>query len=172
VLSLLLSLTPAVTGGRRHVQPATQTTFIRNLGTHLMELSDFADLLAARGQRLLPGSHAVPVDVLVRQPDGAIARFTARGTTIRLALFDPDALASIVLGTDCGCGKHHEPTGPARTALRAGATPVLERVIDGRVAFGWSTHEAGLLRLAEAAPYYFELLDMTTVDQPTFATLP
>ncbi len=137
-----------------------------------MELSVFADLLAARGQRLLPGSHVVPVDVLIEQRDGTIVHFTARGTTIRLALFDPDALASIVLGTDCGCGKHHEPTGPARTALRAGAAPVLERVIDGRVAFGWSTHEAGLLRLAEAAPYYFELLDMTTVDQPTFATLP
>src|SRR5262245_51084436 len=129
-----------------------------------MELSVFADLLAARGQRLLPGSHVVPVDVLVEQPDGAIAHFTARGTTIRLALFDPDALASVVLGTDCGCGKHHGPTGPARTMLRAGAAPVFERAIDGRVAFGWTMHEAGLLTLSEAAPYYFELLDMTTVD--------
>jgi hypothetical protein len=136
-----------------------------------MELSDFADLLAARGQRLLPGSHAVPVDVLVRQPDGAIARFTARGTTIRLALFSADALSSIVLDAECGCGQHHQPAGPARTALRAGAVPLLERVIDGRLAFGWTSHEAGLLRLAQAAPYYFELLDMTTVDHPTLATL-
>jgi hypothetical protein len=136
-----------------------------------MELSVFADLLATRGQRLLPGSHVVPVDVLAEQPDGTIAHFTARGTTIRLALFDHDALASIVLSTDCGCGKYHEPAGLARTALRAGAEPLLERVIEGRLAFGWTSHEAGLLRLAEAAGYYFELLDMATVDYPALATL-
>lgn len=125
-----------------------------------MDLAAFSSLLVARGQRLLPGSYAVPVDVLVALPDGAVARFTARGTTIRLALFDAGAVSSIELATECGCGQHHESAGPVRTWLRGGAVPVRERVIDGRAAFGWTGHEAGLLRLADAVPYYFELLDM------------
>jgi hypothetical protein len=134
-----------------------------------MDISAFADLLAARGLRLLPGSYAVPVDVLVQLPDGAVARFTARGTTIRLAVHAPDSLSSIVIAPECGCGKHHDLVGPARTALRAGAVPLIERSIDGEVAFGWTGHEAGLLRLADAATYFFELLDMAEVDAPALA---
>src|SRR5262245_27781614 len=133
-----------------------------------MDISAFADLLASRGLRLLPGSYAVPVDVLVRLPDGAVARYTARGTTLRLAVHAPDALSSMVIAPECGCGRHHDivgPLGPARTALRAGAVALFERSIDGEVAFGWTGHEAGLLRLADAAPYFFELLDMVLLER-------
>ena len=129
-----------------------------------MDLAAVSSLLLARGQRLLPGSHAVPVELLVALPGAAVARFTARGTTIRLALFAADALSEIVLPTECGCGQHHESAGPRRTWLRGDAVPVLERVIDGRAAFGWTGHEAGLLRPAEAVPYYFELLDMLALE--------
>lgn len=54
-----------------------------------MNLSAFADLLASRGLRLLPSSHAVPVELLVQLPDATIARFTARGTMLRLRQYSP-----------------------------------------------------------------------------------
>ena len=131
-----------------------------------MNVSAFADLLASRGLRLIPGSYAVPVDVLVELTDGTVAHFTARGTTITLALYAPSALQALVIPPDCGCGQHHEPIGPTRTALRAGAVPLAERTIDGELAFGWTGHEAGLLRLADAATHFFELLARATDTEP------
>jgi len=123
-----------------------------------MNITAFADLLAVHDLRLLPGTHAVPVEVLAARSDGTVLHFTARGTTIRLALYAPDAVTSIEIPTDCGCGKHHGPAGPVRNTLRAGAVPLTERVIDGELEFGWTGHEAGLLRLADATSYFFHLL--------------
>lgn len=133
-----------------------------------MDIATFADLLASRALRLLPGSYAVPVDLLVELPDARVARFTARGTTIRLAVFASDALTSIVIGPQCGCGRPHDQSGPLRTRLRPGATPLLEHVIDGEVTFGWTGHEAGLLRLGEAVDHFFDLL--TASSQPERST--
>ena len=134
-----------------------------------MDLAAVSTLLSTRGQRLLPGSHAVPVELLVALPDATVARFTARGTSIRLALFAAAAVSEIVLPTECGCGFHHESAGPVRTWLHRDAVPVAERVIDGRAAFGWTSHEAGLLRLADAVPYYVELLDMLGLEPAEFS---
>jgi hypothetical protein len=127
-----------------------------------MNLSALADLLDAHGLRLLPGSFAVPVNLLVVLPDSSVAHFTARGTTLRLAIHEPQALTSVVVAPDCGCGKHHAPSGPSRMTLRSDAVPVVERTIDGELAFGWTGHEAGLLRLTDAAAYFFELLAEVT----------
>lgn len=137
-----------------------------------MNIAAFADLLARRGLRLLPGSYAVPVDVLVELPDATVAHFTARGTTIALALHAPGVLRSVAIPTDCGCGTHQELPGPTRTALRAGAVPLAERSIDGELAFGWTGHEAGLLRLADAATYFFELLSRAADTEPAPAPAP
>ncbi|HEU4948926.1 MAG TPA: hypothetical protein VFT31_17395 [Kribbella sp.] len=123
-----------------------------------MNLSSFADLLASRGLRLLPGSHVVPVDLLVELPEATIAHFTARGTTLRLRCYSPASLTSIVLAPECGCGDHHPQVGPIRPVLSARAVPLSERTIDGRRLFGWQGHEAGLLRLADASTYFFDLL--------------
>jgi hypothetical protein len=123
-----------------------------------MNLSAFADLLASRGLRLLPGSHAVPVDLLVQLPDATIARFTARGTTLRMRSYAPGALTSILIAAECGCGDHHPQTGPNRVTLSTYAVPLAERVIDGELVFGWQNHEAGLLRLADASTHFFSLL--------------
>jgi hypothetical protein len=127
-----------------------------------MNLSAFADLLASRGLRLLPGSHAVPVDLLIQLPDATIGHFTARGTTVRMRLYGPDALTSIVIAAECGCGDHHPQTGPNRITLSASAVPLTERVIDGELLFGWQSHEAGHLRLADAATHFFTLLAQLT----------
>ncbi|GAA1518303.1 hypothetical protein [Kribbella lupini] len=132
-----------------------------------MNLSAFADLLASRGLRLLPGSHAVPVDLLVQLPDATIARFTARGRTLRLRQYAAEALTTITIPTECGCGDHHPQTGPNRVTLSAYAVPLAERLIDGELVFGWTGHEAGLLRLADAAPYFFDLLAALPQEQRT-----
>ena len=124
-----------------------------------MNLSALSDLLAARGLRLLPGSHAVPVELLVELSDATIARFTARGTTLRLRHYSPDALRSIVIAAECGCGDHHPQTGPNRITLSSYAVPLTERVLDGELLFGWTHHEAGSLRLADAATHFFTLLE-------------
>jgi hypothetical protein len=83
-----------------------------------MNLSAFADLLASRGLRLLPGSHAVPVELLVQLPDATIAQFTARGTTLRMRSYAADALTTITIAAECGCGDHHPQTGRGRWRRR------------------------------------------------------
>jgi hypothetical protein len=131
-----------------------------------MNLPAVADLLDARGLRLLPGSFAVPVNLLVELPDTSVARFTASGTTIRLSVYEPGVLTSIVVPTECGCGQHHEPSGPRRTVVDSHATPTVERTIDGTLEYGWRNHEAGLLRLPQAIPYFFDLLASATAPTP------
>ncbi|MEU4295014.1 hypothetical protein AB0E63_42905 [Kribbella sp. NPDC026596] len=130
-----------------------------------MNLPAFADLLASRGLRLLPGSHAVPVELLVQLPDATIVRFTAQGATLRLRSYSPDALTTITIPAECGCGDHHPQTGPTRVTLSRYAVPSEERIIDGELLFGWQTHEAGLLPLPDAAPHFFTLLE--TLPTPT-----
>jgi hypothetical protein len=124
-----------------------------------MNLPAFADLLAFHGLRLLPGSHAVPVELLVQLPDAMIARFTARGTTLRLRSYSPDVLTAVTIPAECGCGDHHPQTGPTRITLSRYAVPIDERIIDGELLFGWQSHEAGLLTLLDTAPHFFALLD-------------
>ncbi|MFF0268037.1 hypothetical protein [Kribbella sp. NPDC004536] len=124
-----------------------------------MNLPALADLLASRGLRLLPGSHAVPVELLIQLPDATIVRFSARGTTLRLRSYSPDALTTITIPAECGCGDHHPQTGPSRVALSRYAVPLDEHVIDGELQYGWHHHEAGLLHLADATEHLFTLLD-------------
>ncbi|MFK4085348.1 hypothetical protein ACI2LF_14640 [Kribbella sp. NPDC020789] len=124
-----------------------------------MKLPAFADLLASHGLRLLPGSHAVPVELLVQLPDATIVRFTARGTTLQLQHYPAGALTAITIAAECGCGDPHPQTGPARVTLSRYAVPTDERTIDGELLFGWTSYEAGLLSLADAAGYFFQLLD-------------
>src|SRR5438132_10292872 len=123
-----------------------------------MNLPVFADLLASRGLRLFPGSHAVPVELLVQLPDATIVQFTARGTTLRLRTYSPDALTTITIPAECGCGDHHPQTGPSRVTLSRYAVPREERTIAGELEYGWRHHEAGLLRLADATSHLFTLL--------------
>jgi hypothetical protein len=125
-----------------------------------MNLSALADLFASHGLRLLPGSHPVPVELYVELPDASIARFTARGRTLRLRHYSPEALTSVVIAAECGCGDHHPQTGPDRVTLSAFATPLAEHVLDGELLFGWTGHEAGALRLVDAVPHFFTLLPL------------
>lgn len=127
-----------------------------------MNLPALADLFASRGLRLLPGSYAVPVELLVQLPDATIVRFTARGTTLRLRSYSPDALTTITIPAECGCGDHHPQTGPSRVTLSRYAVPLEERTIDGELEYGWTHHEAGLLPLPQATEHFFTLLTQLT----------
>ncbi|MGW6199402.1 hypothetical protein ACWF0M_24850 [Kribbella sp. NPDC055110] len=124
-----------------------------------MNLPALADLFASRGLRLLPGSYAVPVELLVQLPDATIVQFTARGTTLRLRRYSPDALTTITIPAECGCGDHHPQTGPSRVTLSRYAVPLDERTIDGELEYGWHHHEAGHLRLPDALTHFFTLLE-------------
>jgi hypothetical protein len=124
-----------------------------------MNLPALADLLAFRGLHLLPGSYAVPVELLVQLPDATIVQFTARGTTLRLRSYRAEALTTITIPAECGCGDHHPQTGPARVTLSRYAVPLEELVVDGELEYGWQHHEAGLLKLADATTHFFALLD-------------
>jgi hypothetical protein len=130
-----------------------------------MNLPALADLLASRGLRLLPGSYAVPVELLVQLPDATIVQFTARGTTLRLRSYSPDALTTILIPAECGCGDHHPQTGPSRVTLSRYAVPLEERMLDGELRYGWHHHEAGHLRLSEATPHFFTLLETLNTRQ-------
>ncbi|HET6738129.1 MAG TPA: hypothetical protein VFH76_04320 [Kribbella sp.] len=132
-----------------------------------MNLPALADLFASHGLRLLPGSYAVPVELLVQLPDATIVRFTARGTTLRLRSYSPDALTTITIPAECGCGDHHPQTGPSRVMLSRYAVPLAERTIDGELEYGWHHHEAGLLRLPEATEHFFTLLTQLRTQHPT-----
>ncbi|MEU8222404.1 hypothetical protein [Kribbella sp. NPDC048915] len=127
-----------------------------------MNLPALADLFASHGLRLLPGSYAVPVQLLVQLPDATIIEFTARGTTVRLRRFAPDALTTITIPAECGCGDHHPQTGPTRVTLSRYAVPLDERILDGELEYGWRHHEAGLLTLADATEHFFTLLESLT----------
>jgi hypothetical protein len=126
---------------------------------HRTALATFAALLEPHGLRLLPGSSAVPVDLLLQLPDASVAHFTARGTTLRLRVYPRDAMTTVLIAAECGCGENHPQVGPQRPVLRHDATPVAERSIDGRTAFGWRAHEAGLLRPEAAAPFLLQLVN-------------
>ncbi|MDX2974393.1 hypothetical protein PWY87_26505 [Kribbella solani] len=134
-----------------------------------MNLPALADLLASRGLRLLPGSYAVPVELLVQLPDATIAHFTARGTTLRLRTYAPDALTTITIPAECGCGDHHPQTGPTRVVLSRYATPLEKRTIHGGHTYNWHHHEAGLLPLPTATHHFLALL--STLPTPTSGTL-
>jgi hypothetical protein len=79
-----------------------------------------------------------------------------------MRLYAPEALTSIVIAAECGCGDHHPQTGPSRVTLSTYAVPLAERVIDGELLFGWQSHEAGLLRLVDASTHFFALLASLT----------
>ena len=130
-----------------------------------MNLPALADLFTSRGLRLLPGLYAVPVELLVQLPDATIARFTGRGTTLRLRHYSPEALTSIVIAAECGCGDHDPQTGPNRVTLSAYSVPLAEHTIDGELLFGWQQHEAGSLRLADAVTHFFTLLPLLTASR-------
>ena len=113
--------------------------------------------LSARGHSVLAASHAVPIQLWLRHPDGSVLHFLARGTRVTLRRYDGSDLTSLVLRSECDCEEHRTAGAGSRTVLAAGAVPSAEVVFDGAEALGWTGYEAGLLDVATAAAMFEEM---------------
>ncbi|MCK9893130.1 hypothetical protein [Frankia sp. AgB32] len=141
--------------------------------------------LRADGHLVCPASSAVPVDVRSVRRDGVGLHFRCRGTAVRLAAYRPGRTAwQVCVRDEAWCPEEelqlwaHRPleSSPPPTGARLafpGAQPDQVIVIDGAKAYGWTSHEAGLLRPADAAALFDRLAadlaigDATTPVRPT-----
>jgi hypothetical protein len=138
----------------------------------------WADELGRRGVRVLPPTTAVPVELYGLLPDGRALHFLCRGTSVSLRLYAAADVA-LAVGVREAVVTELPVTGevwlplaemvgapglaaPGR-AVFTGA-PVASAGLDGRARFGWTGHEAGLLRGASALPLFVELLDSLLAD--------
>ncbi len=131
--------------------------------------------LTARGYDVLPASHAVPVSLWLRDGDpydGRVLHFSARGTRLRLAVYSPADLTTLLLRAACDCAEHRQAGATGRLVLNPGARPSEVHELDGARVLGWTGHEAALLPLAEAAGIFESLLARlpVAVDAPEAAT--
>jgi len=123
--------------------------------------------LRARGFVLCPASSAVPVEVRGVTPRGVGVHFRCRGVRVRLRVYRPGRAAwQIPLRDDGWCPEESLELWVHRPVVGAGvpergrlvfpdeAPPDDELVLDGSREWGWRSHEAGLLRAAEAAPLF------------------
>jgi hypothetical protein len=134
--------------------------------------------LSARGYGVLPASHAVPVSLWLRDADpegglnegpdddGRVLHFAARGTRLRLAVYRPSDLTTLILRAACDCEEHRQAGATGRVVLNPGAEPVEVHELDGAKVFGWRGHEAALLPLHEAAGILESLLPRLTPRRP------
>lgn len=122
------------------------------------DLAAWARALLPRGLHVLPHSHAVPVDVWMRdQRRDLLLHLRARGTRVTLRAYAARDLATAILRAECDCAEHRAAGAAHRSVLVPGAVPLAEAVYAGESEAGWTGIEAGLLRLDGAAAL-FELL--------------
>jgi hypothetical protein len=116
--------------------------------------------LTARGYDVLPASHAVPVSLWLREPaeGDRVLHFDARGTRLRLAVYDTTDLTTLLLRAACDCAEHRQAGATGRVVLNPGAVPFEVHELDGASVFGWRGHEAALLPLHETAGLLESLL--------------
>lgn len=118
--------------------------------------------LSARGLRVLPSSHVVPVEIWARDQQGSVLHFRARGTSVTLRRYEASDLTGLILRSECDCEEHRVAGAGQRTVLRPGAVPSVEQRVDGATEFGWSSFEAGLIDVPTAAALFDRLLgDLT-----------
>lgn len=122
-----------------------------------LTFSAWSNALADRGLTLLPASHAVPVELWIRDRD-QVLHLSARGTTVSLRRYAGSDLTGLILRSECDCEEHRVAGAGRRTVLTPGAIPSAEARIDGRSEFGWTTIEAGLLDVPTAAVLFDRLL--------------
>ena len=117
--------------------------------------------LTARGYAVLPSSHAVPVSLWLREGDpldGRVLHFGARGTRLRLSVYEPSDLTTLILRAACDCEEHRQAGAAGRVVLNPGAVAVEVHELDGAAVFGWRGHEAALLPVQAAAGVFESLV--------------
>ena len=116
-----------------------------------LTFAQWSDRLRADGFVVLPQSHAVPVDLWLRRPDGHVLHLRGRGTRLVLRLYEPSDLTTVLLRAECDCEAHRTAGAAGRPVLAPGATPLAETEYDGAAEAGWTGVAAGLLGVPEAA---------------------
>ncbi len=121
--------------------------------------------LSARGYDVLPASHAVPVSLWLREPGhDRVLHYVARGTRLRLDVFEPSDLTTLLLRAACDCAEHRQAGATGRIVLNPGAVPLETHELDGAEVFGWRGHEAASLPLQETAGLFESLLARVSAD--------
>lgn len=120
-------------------------------------LAAWAQALAARGLTVLPSSYVVPVELWLRAADGGVLHVRARGARVTLRVYDASALGAVLVRAECDCEEHRTAGAVLRTTVLPAAVPVAEFTHDGDGL--WTSYEAGLLTVAQAAPVVDALLD-------------
>ncbi|OHV43106.1 hypothetical protein BBK14_10775 [Parafrankia soli] len=157
--------------------------------------------LRDRGFVMCPASSAIPVDVRAVAADGTGLHFRCRGVRVRLAVYRPGRAAWQTPLRDENWAPEESLELWERRPLRDGTVPAKGRlvfvadgedgaaepdaeiVLDGARSRGWRGHEAGLLRTAEAASLFENMLLVAglaaEIDEipdaaspPVFAVLP
>jgi hypothetical protein len=123
-----------------------------------LTFGEWTDRLRADGFTVLPQSHAVPVDLWVREPGGRVLHLRARGTRVLLRAYEGSAFTTVLLRAECDCAAHRAAGAAGRLVLAPGAQPLAEAEYDGAAEAGWSGVAAGLLRVEEAAGLFVLLL--------------
>jgi hypothetical protein len=131
--------------------------------------ADWVGLLRAAGFTVLPQSHAVPVDLWLREPSGRILHLRARGTRVVLRAYEDSDLTTVLLRAECDCAEHRAAGAAGRSVLTPGAVPSAEAVYDGAAEAGWSGVEAGLLTVGDASGILVLLLSRWEEEEATFS---
>jgi len=124
--------------------------------TSPLTFASWTAALSARGWTVLSPSHAVPVQLWLRNGD-EVLHLLARGTRVVLRRYAATDLTAMILRSQCDCAEHRTAGAGARTVLAPGVAPHSEVALDGRTAFGWTSHEAGLLDVPTAAGIFESL---------------
>jgi hypothetical protein len=143
------------------------STLIPRLRPAPLTFGAWADQLRADGFTVLPQSHAVPVDLWVRDGTGRVLHLRARCTRVVLRAYEHSAFTTVLLRAECDCEAHRAAGAAGRLVLTPGARPLAEVEYDGAAEAGWSGVAAGLLRVGEAAGL-FVLLSARLGDDATF----
>jgi hypothetical protein len=138
--------------------------------THASAFAAWTSRLQRAGYAVLANSHAVPVELWLREPAGTVLVLRARGTRVTLRRYAADSLTGLILRSECDCAAHRQAGGTRRTALTPGATPVEEAAYDGADELGWVGYQAGLLDVASASVLFDRLLQRLP-DEPHAAIL-
>ena len=101
--------------------------------------------LSARGHTVLAATHAVPIQLWLREPGepGSVLHFLARGTTVTLRRYAPTDLTTLLLRSECDCEEHRTAGAGTRTVLIGGQNAVNAKgEIVGKGDFARQTEQA------------------------------
>lgn len=140
-----------------------------------MQFSDWTAQLRRRHVSVVAPSAAVPIELYALLPGDRVLHLRCRGTTVTLCLFpgaDVRVAVPVVEPVRPELAMQGECRLPltvarellerrdsrARLVVEPDAAPLAVAAVDGAARYGWSGHEAGLLRPAQVAPLFDELL--------------